>query len=206
MHDCAMAYRTGINIADNANRHAGSSYLLRMDLAEFFPSIKADDFRLYASRNHEFAKWSPDDISLTCQIIFREGSLAIGAPTSPAVSNALCYELDVKLQDLSRWSGATYTRYADDLFFSSNTPDRLRPLEAAISAAIGALDCPAHLTVNTTKTRHSSAKRRRRGTGIVLDSAGGISVGRDLKRQVRSSVHKLVIAPVGTENPSDSPV
>ena len=46
-------------------------------------------------------------------------ALTVGAPTSPSLANALCYHLDAALDSLSKRLATNYTRYADDLFFST---------------------------------------------------------------------------------------
>ena len=84
----------------------------------------------------------------------------------------------------------TYTRYADDLFFSASAPGVLAAVEAELPIILANIDCPAGLQVNKAKTRHSSKKRRRRVTGLVLGSAGEVSVGRHLKREIRALIHR----------------
>jgi RNA-directed DNA polymerase len=88
-------------------------------------------------------------------------------------------------------AGITYTRYADDLFFSTSTPNILRDVQAVVEAALRSIPYPGSLRVNTQKTRHSSLKRHRRVTGLVLSSQGELSLGRDLKRRIRSQIHRL---------------
>src|SRR5688500_4927991 len=97
-----MAYRTGKSILDNAKQHAPSRYLLRMDFEDFFPSIQTSDLSLYMSDHaHLFIGWSPADVEIFARVVFRNGALTIGAPTSPAISNVLCYELDSRLEALA---------------------------------------------------------------------------------------------------------
>src|ERR1035438_644823 len=98
-------------------------------------------------------------------IVFRNSRLTIGAPTSPTISNALCFDMDAAIEDLSVKHGVKYTRYADDLFFSTIEPNVLRPLQTDIELLVAGLRLPAHLTLNARKTRHSSRKGARRVTG-----------------------------------------
>lgn len=190
VHPCAMAYRKGTSILHNASAHRNSNYLLRMDFSDFFGSIKdADVDRYAASRPALFATWDPDDLAFFKKIAFRYGSLTIGAPTSPNVANALCIDLDVELFDLCTRHQVTYTRYADDLFFSTTHPNVLGLLESQVASAIATLTFPAGLSLNTAKTRHSSKKGARRVTGIVLGSDGQAYIGRSLKRQIRAMLH-----------------
>ncbi len=123
VHEAAMAYRRGSSIFDNACRHVGSRYLLRMDFANFFPLISEDDLRAYiAERPNLFTGWGSMDVDVFCRLVCRAHVLTIGAPTSPALSNAICYEMDSQLNALCIKSDVTYSRYADDLFFFDSTP------------------------------------------------------------------------------------
>jgi RNA-directed DNA polymerase len=190
VHSSAMAYRKGKSIRDNASAHRLSKYLLRMDFSDFFGSIKETDVNQYAlSWPAQFALWNADDMALFKKIAFRHGSLTIGAPTSPNIANALCIELDVQLFDLCAKHQVTYTRYADDLFFSTVHPNVLSKLESEVASIVAALKFPTGLSLNAAKTRHSSKKGARRVTGIVLGSDGQTYIGRDLKRRIRAMLH-----------------
>ena len=68
--------------------------------------------------------------------------------------------------------GVKYTRYADDLFFSTREPNVLKQIEKEVNSIVSNLSVPAKLTVNSKKTRHSSKKGARHVTGIVLGSDG----------------------------------
>jgi len=188
----AYAYRTGRTIADNARCHVNSKYLVRMDFADFFPSITAQDIKYCITRNPGyFPGWTSLDVEIFCQLVCRRERLTIGAPTSPSLSNVLCRELDVRLARLADDHDSVYTRYADDLFFSSKGPNVLGDLETLVRTEIESLKCPAALRINAGKTRHFSKRGRRCVTGIVLGSDGKIYVGRRLKRMIRSLVYKI---------------
>jgi RNA-directed DNA polymerase len=192
IHSSAFAYRKGYSIFDNAKVHRQSKYLLRMDLANFFPSIKQSDLLKYIQdRPTLFLEWTTTDIAVFCQFVCRYGVLTIGAPTSPALSNAICYEMDVQIHELCAKNGVNYSRYADDLFFSSDHPDVLFRIELGIKQIITELRLPEGLRLNANKTRHSSKRGVRRVTGIVLGSDAQVYVGRSFKRKVRALIHKF---------------
>ena len=192
IHPAAMAYQKKKSILDNARFHVGSRYLLRMDCKDFFPSITEDDLRvLIASRPSTFPGWRQYDIDLFCKLVCKNGRLTIGAPTSPTLSNAVCYDMDAQLTEISKKVGVTYTRYADDLFFSTNQPTILSTLESTITSTVAGLTLPRGLTINPAKTRHSSKRGTRRVTGITLGSDGKPYLGRQLKRRIRAMIHHL---------------
>jgi len=191
-HDAAMGYRIGRSTLDNARRHTGSNYLLRLDFSNFFESITSTDVRAYiADRSHLFSGWLTGDIEFFCSIVCRNDALTIGAPTSPALSNVLCFDLDQAIQNYCQVRDITYTRYADDLFFSTRTPGILNSLEAEVTRICRNLRFPASLALNPTKVRHSSKRGARRVTGVVLGSDERAYVGRRLKRKIRAQIHRL---------------
>jgi RNA-directed DNA polymerase len=192
VHPAAMAYRKGQTILDNAKVHAKSKYLLRMDLQNFFPSLKVQDMREYSKKRPSlFAGWTSNDFESFCRLVFREGHLTIGAPTSPAISNALCFDLDVAISALCQSHGVAYTRYADDFFFSVSEKGVLAQVQNEVETLVARLQIPLGLQINKAKTRHSSKRNTRRVTGIVIGSDEVVHVSRETKRHVRSQVHRL---------------
>jgi RNA-directed DNA polymerase len=193
VHACATGYRKGKGILATAAMHRRSRFLLRLDLADFFHSITARDIEshLTAQRAVLPPAWSPEDSRLFIQLVCKNDRLTIGAVTSPALSNTVCLELDHRVSNLCGTLDITYTRYADDLFFSTSRPDVLGPVPSHIERILGSLPYPSSLRVNHSKTFHSSKKARRSVTGLVLTSEGGVSIGRKLKRHLRSMIHSL---------------
>jgi RNA-directed DNA polymerase len=192
VHQAARAYRKGQSIFANASIHANSRYLLRMDLSNFFPSITQVDIAKYiVDRAAFFSGWTPHDIDVFCKLVCRDSVLTIGAPTSPALSNAICYEMDAQLEALCVKSQVTYTRYADDLFFSTTHRNTLPALEANVAQVITDLKIPGGLKININKTRHSSRRGARRVTGVVLGSDGQPYIGRGFKRKIRALIHRF---------------
>lgn len=192
IHPAAVAYRKKKSVFDNASLHAGSRYLLRMDCKDFFHSITDDDLKmLIANRPGTFLGWSPYETDLFCKLVCKGGRLTIGSPTSPILSNAVCYDMDTQLSEISSKLEVTYSRYADDLFFSTKLPNVLSGLESTVVSTIANLTLPRDLVINPAKTRHSSRGRTRRVTGITLGSDGKPYIGRALKRKIRAMIHHV---------------
>ena len=185
VHSAAAAYRKGKTIFDNASIHVTSKYLLRMDFANFFPSLCSDDFRSYRAGNPTlFTGCTGDDFEVLCLLVFKNSRLTVGAPTSPAISNTLCFDMDTAIAAVCHKRSVKYSRYADDLFFSTIEADILHSLQSEIESLISALTLPAHLSINPAKTRHSSRRGARRVTGIVIGSDRKPHIGRSLKRTI----------------------
>lgn len=193
VHPLATAYRKESSIRLNAVSHVNNNYLLRVDFQDFFNSLSgADVVTVLEANRHRLAegKLTDSDISLVRQIVCRFDSLTIGAPTSPLLSNAIMFEFDVSWSATAQANRVTYTRYADDLYFSTNQPNVLQGLLESLRAFLVTMSVPT-LRINDRKTAFSSRKRRRLAAGLVLTSDRKISIGRHKKRMLKALVNKL---------------
>ena len=191
VHDAAYAYCAGRGIRQNASVHSTGAFLLRMDFKNFFPSLLRRHVGEYLeSRSPGLGKWSASDREFFLSVVCKGDALTIGAPTSPSLSNALCFELDSRLTALATDRGARYSRYADDLFFSTARPGLLGTMAGYVRRAVAELPFPNGLTLNEDKTHHTSRRWRREVTGLILTPQGELSLGRNRKRFIRGLVHR----------------
>ena len=115
--------------------------------------------------------------------------LAIGAPSSPSVSNYLLFEFDSRMTAYCDAMNVRYTRYADDLAFSTSIPTVLNDVENEVRRLIAELGYLG-LSLNGSKTVNVSTKRRRTLVGLTLANDGRASIGRDAKRELRLKIHR----------------
>lgn len=164
-HDAVHSYRRGCSVASYVAPHAGRGLVLRFDLRDFFPSIRA-------ARVHALFRTAPrpgraaDETRL--RALYRQPHLPQGAPTSPALANLCAYRLDCRLAGLALALGARYTRYADDLAFSGDTvleraARRLQVLVCRVALEEG-------FEVHTRKTRFMRQGVRQQLAGVVLNA------------------------------------
>lgn len=193
VHAAATAYQKGMSIKINAERHARSNFILKMDFKNFFPSIEFKDLcahlQKYASSRYDNS--ATEMISRICSWAPNRSPplrLCIGAPSSPLLSNSVLYDFDLSIEAIATSDKVTYTRYADDLTFSSSTPDALKNYPEIVEKTVASLTFPS-LKVNTKKTVFASRAGLRMVTGITLTSDRDLSVGRDRKRLARSMFH-----------------
>ncbi|AXE34718.1 retron St85 family RNA-directed DNA polymerase [Chromobacterium phragmitis] len=191
IHSCAMAYRHGISIKDNAKVHSSNTYLLKMDFADFFHSIRPEDLIEHYEKYK--AKLSADDRVSLKKIFFwasrkpPEIKLSIGAPSSPFISNTILFDFDSIVSKVCIAHEITYTRYADDLTFTTNIRDTLFDIPNLIARVIKDIDYP-RLKINHTKTVFSSKRSNRHVTGLVLTNENQISIGRSMKRKIKTMI------------------
>lgn len=132
VHAAAHGFLRNRSIATNADLHAGADVIVKIDVKDFFPTVT------FARVKGLFRKGGlPESVATLCALLatespreivqFRGKTLYVakgpracpqGAPTSPAITNALCLRADRRLSGLARMLGFTFTRYADDLTFS----------------------------------------------------------------------------------------
>lgn len=183
IHPAAMGFKQGVSISENARAHLGKPCVLKVDLHDFFPSIRYIRIRAVFEEMGYPAPVARTLAELCCL----KRKLPQGAPTSPALSNIVAISLDKKMEVLARNHGLTYTRYADDLTFSGDTlsPDLLLPSIKQIVEEEG-------FTLNEKKTRFLSAHKRKIITGVSISSGVKLTIPRAKKREIRKAVHFIL--------------
>ena len=195
VNDGCMAYKKGVSILDNAMMHATSRYILKMDFRDYFPSIKPLDLINHLDV-YQAGRYNEADKRVIERLFFyrptRRGELvlSVGAPSSPFISNTIMFEFDQLIDSYCRDRSLIYTRYADDLTFSSVEGGVLFDVPNFVKETLVGLRYP-RISVNDEKTRHLSKKWGRYVTGLVLSNDGGVSIGRKKKRAVKSRVYKF---------------
>lgn len=193
VHDSATAYRVGSSIRKNAAIHQHKHFLLKIDFHEFFPSIGSSDILSLLSKPMILERVVRDeDLQLISRLVCLDGKLTIGAPTSPILSNAVMYDFDRLWFERCLLQGINYSRYADDVYFSTDRPNVLSGVLAELERDLTERESP-RLRLNRKKTAFTSPKRRRTVTGLVISSANSISLGRHKKREIKALIHKVSI-------------
>ena len=196
VHDSAMAYQKNRGIRDNVLNHIEKKYFLKMDFKDFFPSIKPIDL-IKHSKKHLKIELDETDIFAIERIFFfvrKRGDgleLSIGAPSSPFISNSIMFEFDSYVNDICDKKKITYTRYADDLCFSTNKKGILFQFPSVICQTLSQLNYP-RLNLNNEKTVFLSKKHNIHITGLVITPDKRISIGRSKKRYIKSLVFRYL--------------
>lgn len=112
-------FKRHLSISTNGARHVGRKWVLNFDLKDFFPSINFGRVRGFFMKNKHFLL-EEKVATIVAQLACHNGSLSQGAPTSPVISNLVANHLDIRLSKIATKNRCTYTRYADDITFSTN--------------------------------------------------------------------------------------
>lgn len=168
------------NVVQNAAPHVGKRHLLNIDLKNFFQNISAK--RVYELFLGPHFGFHPQIAQVLSLLATYQGHLPTGAPTSPVLSNWICYELDQALMDHCESRGLTYTRYADDLSFSADLPFERSDIETLV-----ALIEKHQFTINRRKMRLTGPNRQLQVTGIVVNER--LSIDRRQLKKIRAMLH-----------------
>lgn len=184
VHEKACGFRRDSSVREFVEPHANQQLLIRMDLADFFPSIGgARVLKLFLTAGYpESVARSltrlcvnsvPSDFALqkplqhAARNRLTHSHLPQGAPTSPALANLCAFRLDCRLAGLAKSAGANFTRYADDLLFSGGADFARQAKRFAASA--GGIILEEGFQLNHRKTRFLSRSQRQAAAGVVLN-------------------------------------
>jgi RNA-directed DNA polymerase len=201
-HKAASGFVPNKSIVDNAKHHVGSIYVYNIDLKDFFPSIdqarvwgrlKHAPFNLNESNGneilaniiaalccHEMMVERIDENENWIKVI--KNVLPQGAPTSPTITNIICERLDVRLTGVAKRFGLKYSRYADDITFSSmhnvyhNNSEFLAEVERIIT--------DQNFTIKQSKTRLQKQGYRQEVTGLLVNER--VNVQKRYIKQLRT--------------------
>ncbi|WP_228768236.1 retron Ec67 family RNA-directed DNA polymerase/endonuclease [Limnohabitans sp. DM1] len=170
----AHGFITQRSILTNAHQHRGRGHVLNLDLQDFFGSINFGRVRGFFIADKDFSL-HPAVATVLAQIACFENTLPQGSPASPVISNLIGNVLDTHLIKLARKHGCVYTRYADDLTFSTNLPNF--PEELAYSkfgvwttgTSLLKVIKQSGFDVNTSKVRMQLEDSQQNVTGLVVN-------------------------------------
>ena len=177
--DSAMGFVKNRSVVDNAKVHVGQNYVFNMDLEDFFTSI--NEARVIARLQYppfNFNKKLAFAIGGLCSIRKEENGdvrfvLPQGAPTSPLLSNAVCDFMDKQMRRLASKHGLHYSRYADDITFSSmrnvfqEDGDFMRKVRKIIAKQ--------GFRINKAKTRLQKKNHRQEVTGLTVNGKPNVA-------------------------------
>ena len=171
-------------IFSNAQNHVGKDYVLNIDLKDYFHSVTSIQVRdFFQSIRFNFYEELATCIALIC---CWKGRLPMGASTSPVVANLLSLKLDEQLIALASFYNLTYTRYADDLTFSSN-----EKISDEMILKIKTLIVGCEFEVNNKKVRLQSKYSQQTVTGIKVNIK--TNVDRKYIRNIRAMLHDIKV-------------
>ena len=175
------------SIITNARIHRNKKYVLNIDLQDFFDSFHFGRVRGFFQKNRDFAL--PIEVAtVLAQLTCYEGCLPQGAPTSPIITNLVCQILDNRLLAIAKRYKLDYTRYADDLTFSTNDKTFVEHKDEFLHAIQKEIE-HAGFKVNENKTRLAYKDSQQKVTGLVVNEK--VNVAQEYYRKTKSMAHSL---------------
>lgn len=190
-------FKRGSSIRTNARKHRNRRYVFNIDLINFFGSINFGRVRVFFIKDNRF-RLDPRVATILAQIACFNTVLPQGSPCSPVISNLIGNILDTHLVKLASQMGCFYTRYGDDLTFSTNK--RCFPPSIAMQSDDGGhtwvpglelvrLVNHSGFEINPKKTRMQYRCSRQEVTGLVVNKK--VNIRREYRHNVRAMVHRL---------------
>lgn len=189
-HKAATGFVPDKSIVDNALLHVGHNYVYNLDLKDFFHSFDRNRVKLgFMNKPFNLSKEREPLAFLLASLCTHsfeiEGEIKTvlpqGSPTSPTITNILCVNLDRRLNGLANRFGAVYSRYADDITFSS--PHNIYKNEDFNKELKRIIEEDQKLFINPKKTRLQRAGFRQETTGLIVNEK--VNVQRRYLKQIR---------------------
>lgn len=185
MPEAAHGFVSGRSTVTNAMMHLGNRFVLVIDIDSFFSSIGAEQvYEVFRNLGY-----SEESSQILTKLTTFEGFLPQGAPSSPAISNLYFSSYDKEILAECSKLGITYTRYADDLTFSSNNLDDLKKLKKIAQQII---ESRGVLKLKETKTRFLTGKGPISITGININS-GKLKVPAREHKKFRAILYNKIV-------------
>lgn len=183
----AHAFTKEKSIITNAKIHKNKRFVLNIDLENFFESFHFGRVQGYFEKNKNYL--FPKNIAtVLAQLTCYKGSLPQGSPSSPIITNLICNILDMKLLKMAKKYKLDYTRYADDLTFSTNNKSFAEKSEEFISQ-LEIIIKQSGFKINQKKTRLQYKQSRQVVTGLVVNKK--VNVPRNFYKNTRAMANSL---------------
>lgn len=194
------AYEPGTNIVKNAQIHQSGSHLLTLDVKGFFHSWHTRSLRDYFTQlanAKPSLRISNHDVEMLAKLCTVDNHLPMGSPCSPALANRLMLPCDRQILS-SLDSALSYSRYSDDMAFSSTEQIDVEKIIEIVEAILKEYG----LRLNRKKIKCRGKGSRRCVTGVFISPDGQLSIGSARRHQLKELVYKHLVSKDGREEVS----
>ena len=200
VHDAVHGFRSDRSILTNAKPHVGADVVINIDLEDFFPSVSYKRVKgLFRSFGYSEAaatifgllctEAELEEVELdgkTYYVALGDRFLPQGSPASPAITNIMCRRLDKRITQMGQQWDFVYTRYADDLTFSTSAK---HPRICNLLKNTDSIIQHEGFKINQKKTRVLRQSRQQEVTGIVVNEK--LNVDRKTLKRFRATLYQI---------------
>lgn len=194
---CQHGFIKGKSNVTNAQCHVNKRFILNGDIENFFDNIHFG--RVRGLFMNEPFNYSNKVATIIAKITCNDGKLPQGAPTSPIISNMICYKIDKELSFIARKNNCKYTRYADDITFSTDAESFPKEIAEIIDGKVYFSDKVIRIVnggfnngfvFNNKKTKLFKRFVRQEVTGIVVNKKTNVNYC--YVKQLRAILHNII--------------
>ncbi|WP_374443469.1 reverse transcriptase family protein [Epilithonimonas sp.] len=193
-NDVSMGFTVKKSIVDNAKIHMGANFVYNIDLEDFFHSFDRNKVKLALMSNPFNLYGYKEKLAFFLACLFTHPInvyddiklvLPQGSPVSPILTNILCQKLDRRLNGLAKRFKSKYSRYADDITFSSNENVFINyNFQKELKRII---EEDQQLIINNKKTRLQKKGFKQEVTGLTINEK--VNVSRKYIKQLRMWIY-----------------
>lgn len=187
VHKCVYSYQQNLSVYDAIYLHKDSNSYFKTDIKNFFHSIDKELVVQYLENNisqypvsQDIAKY----FSYISDIVIYDNHLPVGFSTSPSISNAILYDFDNVMEKYCEMNNIIYTRYSDDLIFSSQDYVILQNLEKIITQHLNSL-YRGSFQLNKEKTQFLDKTDKLTLLGLTITPDNHITVDKHIKENIK---------------------
>ncbi|MEX1196238.1 MAG: reverse transcriptase domain-containing protein [Pseudohongiellaceae bacterium] len=186
----ADAYIKGKNTLTSVRKHATNSHFFRTDIVDFFGQLSRIDANRVLERQLGAAPISDfsDYREVILGIVLMNDSLPMGFSTSPSISNACLFEFDNAIEQHCNERNIIYSRYSDDLIFSSSSQEKLSHIDSMLKEQLQR-HFDGRLRLNSAKTTRTHAGNKVNLLGLVILPNGHVTVDNKIKKNLEVLLH-----------------
>ena len=180
-------YRLKIDTYKTAQIHTAKKWILKMDIKDFYNSVPYSDIKKFIRK--VCTKIKNADTNYYLNLVTVDKKLPTGAPTSAHIANACFKKAEDEIRRFSNIYGVDFSRFMDDLTFSSNNKKLLQIIEKRVKNVLFFYG----YKVNSKKTKYISQNKQQKVLGLIVNNKA-VCISNEEKRKIRAALHNYVIA------------
>lgn len=180
-------YRLKIDTYRTAQIHTAKKWILKMDIKDFYNSVPYSDIEKFIRKVCTRIKNA--DTNYYLNLVTVDKKLPTGAPTSAHIANACFRKTDDEIRRLCNIYGVDFSRFMDDLTFSSNNKKLLQIIEKRVKNVLFFYG----YKVNSKKTKYISENKQQNVLGLVVNNEA-VCISNEEKRKIRALLHNYAIS------------